>query len=268
MKFPIKKSIKFIKNYVFKNPVFVCKYILAYFQKDYKTGAIFYSEQAFFDEIQKGKSIIRIGDGEIGLIHGRDIHYQKYARDLSQNLKDIIKQYDEKSTYVLSIPIFVNHKNEELNRTSEKLSCWLPLKIEFNAMFNKKVPYADAHFFYYKDKMLDFFERFLTDCHVLFVTNEKTINSIKKSIDTKLELKSFDFVTTPSEDSFFHVDDIKNAIDEKLIGHGKKHVKIVISTGPTSKYLAYIYSKSGYICYDFGFGIRYIYDDKDHAHMI
>ncbi len=263
----MKKIIKFIIRYIFTDPIFLIKYIFAFPQKNYKPNAQFYSKEEFLNKIKAGKSIIRIGDGEIALLHKRDIHYQMYHKDLKIGLKDIIKKYDYKSSYILSIPLFVNYSNLELKSTNGKLSCWLPLKIEFFNIFNRITKYADAHYFYYRDFMLDFFKEILNNKDIIFITNKETTNSIKNTLLDN-NFNSTHYVETPGLNSFDSIEDIKNRIDKILEKNKDIKYKLIISTGPTSKLLAYHYSVNGYQSFDIGFGIRYLYDDKDYSHVI
>ncbi|MES2622906.1 MAG: GT-D fold domain-containing glycosyltransferase [Patescibacteria group bacterium] len=261
----LKRIVNFFKNYLLRYPSFVLAYAMAYPQKTYPNSARFYSEHELFDQIAKGKSIIRIGDGEIGLLHGRDIHYQPHEKELELGLRKIIKEYTLESPYILSIPVFVNYTNQELSKTDGKLSCWLPLKVEFRKMFNKDAAYADAHFFYYRNLMLRFFNEFLQDKHVVFVTNEDANAEIRK---TTIPFASATYVDTPKENSFDKLHNIIATVDNVLSNLADKKVVLAISTGPTSKILAKHYAELGYQSFDIGFGLRYIYDEKDYSNVI
>lgn len=266
MKKPIlflRQGLRFFKNYVLKDPLFVLRYGFAYMNREYGTGAVFYNDQDFFSDIKQGKSIIRIGDGEIGMIHGRDIHYQKNTQVLRDSLKDMVKEYGSDSPYILSIPIFVNYTNQELKKVKGRLNCWLPLKVEFNRIFNKQAYYLDAHMFYYRDKMLRFFDLFLKDKSIIFVTNAETIKGIKEST---VHFSHSHFIETPAEQAFDHIADIQKNID--MVTKEYPTAALVLSCGPASKYLAYMYSKKGTVCYDLGFGLRYLYDKADYSHVI
>lgn len=259
----IKKAILFFPRYLFKDPYFVLLYILAYPRTYYKNNTVFFSEESFLKEVETGKSIIRIGDGEISLLHGRSIHYQVQKNALTSGLKTLIKNYTPDSPYILSIPMFVNFTNKELSKTNGKLSCWLPLKVEFRRIFNKEASYADAHFFYYRDKMISFFEQYVANKPIIFISNPDTNASIKKAITYPA-----DFIDTPSENSFDALDDIYKKIDETLSKNPSTKYLLVVSTGPASKLIAYNYSLKGYQCFDIGFGLKYLYDTKDYSYLI
>lgn len=240
-----------------------------YIQNEFRNKAIFYTEKEFFNQIQLGKSIIRIGDGEISLLHGRAIHYQRHTKGLQKGIEKTIREYTADSPYILSIPIFVNYTNKELSATNGKLACWLPLKVEFRRMFNKEAIYADAHFFYYRDFMLRFFKEFLEHKHVIFVSNKETNAKIQ---ETKTHFSSVQYIDTPSENSFESMHDIIQDIDKALDIHtstyGKMPVVFAVSTGPTSKILVQKYAYLGYQSFDIGFGLRYLYDGKDYSDRI
>lgn len=258
-----KKAILFIPKYLFRDPYFILLYILAYPRKIYANTALFYTEEAFLNEIEKGKSIIRIGDGEISLLHGRAIHYQKNEKALAVGLKTLIREYSASSPYIVSIPVFVNYSNAELGKTNGKLSCWLPLKVEFRRIFNKTMRYTDAHFFYYRDKMINFFKKFIENQPVIFISNQDTNEKIKAGITYPAH-----FIDTPSENSFSEIERICHTIDAIIENNPNTRFKLVVSTGPASKIIAYKYSLRGYQSFDIGFGLRYIYDTKDYSYLI
>ncbi len=141
------RILKAIKKYLFKDTKYFFLYILRYFQPRYKHNCNFYSTDELIENIKNGKSLIRIGDGEIGLLHYLPIHYQKWSRDIRNDFLKIIKNYNENSPYLLGIPLFVNYSNTEL-RKIKKLNCWIPLKVTYESIFNKYCKYVDAHVFY------------------------------------------------------------------------------------------------------------------------
>ncbi len=264
-----KKTIKFFQNYLLNDPVFVLKYGLAYFKKNYTPIAIFYSKEELSKELQAGKSIIRIGDGEIGLLHGRDIGYQKYHPLLKEYLLKSIENYSKDSNYILSIPIFVNFPNKRLEEVKDRKRCWLPLKIEFFRRFNKDLKYLDAHFFYYRDLMLNFFKENLKDKDIVVIAKKEYIENLKKTDLSIYNLKSVNLIEGPTENSFDKFEEIQTQINEVLKSiEDKKNVRLLISTGPTSKALVYKYAQENIVSYDIGFGLCYLWDEKDYTFVI
>ncbi len=267
----ISKILKFFKNYFLKDPVFVVKYIFAYLQKDYKPSAKFYTDEEFISGLKTGKSFIRIGDGEIGLIHHRDVSYQKAEKLLICKLVEIIENYNQGSNYILSIPIFVNMTNVELSETKGKLSCWLPLKIEFFRRFNSKVKYFDAHTFYKKN----FFEKniydYLKDKSLIINTAEKNIISQKDNIENKFKVIEWIEAKSPNPfDLYIETTEKIENILKKEIDSGKnlEDIVLILGSGPMSKVLAYDFSKKDVQCIDIGKGFEQLYNDKNYEDEI
>ena len=112
-----------------------------------------------------------MGDGEVDLIHFLKIGYQDYSNSIRNDLIKIIKNYRYNSKYILMIPIFVNYTNAELKKAN-RFSCFLPLKITFGMIFNKKAKYFDAHAFYRDNGFKDLILPCLQAKKTIVVTNE------------------------------------------------------------------------------------------------
>jgi len=274
--FYIKKITNFIIRYLKNDPFFFFFFIPAVFKKDYLPygKVFFFSKNSFIKQIEEGKSVIRLGDGEMALLHGKGIGYQKYDKKLKNKLIELIKKYNSKnSNYLLGIPEFVNLTNEELKKNPLKFSIWLHLKVEFQRRFNKNEFYFDAHYFYQKDLNISFIENFILNNHIILISNISSINKFKQSKKySNFSFKSIDFIETPSDNSFIFFDkiiyELDNLLELKYKKINKKEIKLLFSTGPTSKVLVYHYSNKNYISYDIGYGIRFLWDDKDISYKI
>lgn len=212
------------------------------------------------------KSYIRLCDGEFGYIHGVPIHYQRFEKELRYSFIKMIKEYNEESGYILAIPeLFVNQSNSDLRKIEGKLQCWLPLKIEYRRIFNKNIKYADAHEFYYKDRAVQFIEMYIENKRIIFVTSLESKEKIMKS---RYSSSNYKFVVTPSENSYVRSKEIKEEIEKLLFENKNNEYRVVFSAGPAGKELAYEFSKKGVICYDIGFGLKYMWDEKDYSFVI
>lgn len=263
----IKKVLKFFKNYLLKDPIFVLKYSFAFLQKKYKPSAKFYTNDDFLTELKTGKSFIRIGDGEIGLLHGRDIVYQRADPSLVNKLIQIIENYKQDSKYILSIPIFVNMTNEELGKTKGKLSCWLPLKIEFFRRFNKNMRYFDAHTFYRKNFFEENIYEYLKDKKLIINTSEKNIIDQKENIENRFKVIDWIVAKSPNPfDLYAETAEKINNILEREIESGikKEDMVLILSSGPMSKVLAYDFAEKGIQSIDIGKGFEQLYNDKNY----
>ncbi|MFY7811904.1 MAG: GT-D fold domain-containing glycosyltransferase, partial [Flavobacterium sp.] len=199
---------------------------------------------------------------------------QKFDSELRNYFKKIIKNYNKNSNYLIGIPYYINQSNEELKKDPIKFSIWLHLKVEFVRSFQAKEKYFDAHFFYQKEYCIPFIEQNLLNNSVIIVSNKSTKEKIINSqIYQKNNFKSLDFIETPSENSFSEYQNIVSKIENMLSSnefqqYSKKEIKIIFSTGPTSKVLVYYFSQKGYISFDIGYGIRYLWDQKDVSYKI
>lgn len=267
------KVVKFFKNYLLHDPVFVMTYGLAYFRSGYTPLARFYTDEELVTEIQSGKSIIRIGDGEIGLMHHRDISYQRYEKSLVEGLIDSIENYNEASRYVLSIPIFVNYSNAELAHTNGKLACWLPLKVEFFRRFNPRMSYMDAHFFYRKGYFEERLAPYLKNKKLIVNTLQKNIDEQRSRIEERFTVLRWIPSQSPNPYDKYEetVREIDKCVDSYLradVKNKKSDIVLILSAGPMSKVLAYHYAKCGVQAFDIGKGFEQVYNEVNYEHEI
>ena len=280
------KAFRFIFRYIVKDPIFVFKYFVAYFQKDYTPQVKFYTTEEFMTEIRSGKSFIRIGDGEIGLLHHRDIHYQKAVPLLISKVKEIIVNYKQDSQYILSMPIFVSTSNKDLQYTKGKLSCWLPLKVEFFRRFNRDAKYFDAHAFYRKGFFESHMYEYLKDKKLIINTTAENIKNQKENIESRFEV--LEWIEAKPAEAFDLYQETKERI-QKVIGRemgvsiietniqniskkeivkNKKDIVLILATGPTSKVLSCDFAKLGIQSIDIGKGFEQLYNEVDYEHEI
>ena len=240
-----------------KDPGLLFGMFLNFFKSDFTCRASFLSNDELLVKVREGKSIIRLGDGDMGIMHGKNIFHQEYNKELETGLRKIISNYSDLSNYILLIPKFVNVKNSIL-RAGNILICWLPFKTEFIKSFNKDVDYGDAHIFYYLEPTLKLFNMFLNKEKVLFVTNKTIIDKLNAR---GMNHNSTFFVETPVERTFDVLNDVYKKID--IILKADDNIKIFLACGCSSRIIAYHYSKLGYQCIDVGTGIRSYLENKD-----
>lgn len=263
----VKKSIKFFYNYALHSPSFVFSYGLAYFQKEYDVGAKFYSNQETVELIKQGKSFIRLGDGEISMMHGRGISYQKYEKGLEKTFRAIVSQYTKNSNYILAIPVFAKYLNHELENTQGKLQCWLPLKVEFKRTFKKNESYADAHIFYYKNFFDDNLTGYFSSKKLIINTTQKNIDNQKDKIESRFNV--IDWIEAKEPNPYDWYEKTKQKVDEILIKNKDEisNLVLILGSGPMSKRLAFDYCNKVQ-CIDIGKGFEHLYNDKNFEHEI
>lgn len=258
------RTISFIcRN--FKNPLYILRYAYAFPQKKFTNNASFLTEEELVIELEKGKSLLRYGDGEIYMMNFGPIpQYEPYNKKLRNYLFKIIKDYKPTSPYIVGIPVFVNTPNYEL-KAAGKINVWLPLKIFYHFLFPHSVKYFDAHLFYRDggfDRSLNLiFKKY----KIVIVTCLNNINLMKESnIENKINVT---FIETPERESFKLVPELLQKI-KSHVGNDKEKYRIVIAAGPASKVLVYELSKTGVISYDIGRGIETVYRKNEIEYLI
>lgn len=255
-------------KYLQYDPVFVFLYLVFFFRSGFRQKVVFLTQEEIVSKMHEGKSFIRLGDGEIGILHGKSIWYQKYDPKLEGYLREVISSYSEASNYFIGIPEFVKYSNTELQNTKGGLRCWLPFKIEFWRMFKKNISYADAHFFYRKGNFETFFEPYVKTKKVIIVTTENNQKYFGEILSSKLPVIAF--VTSASPDPFSsfesNLKEVVSIVEQNKFN--SKDVVVLVSAGPSSKALCYMLSKEGVQSFDIGKGIEHTYNTNNYESHI
>lgn len=256
MKF-LKRSWKFIKNYLVKRPLFTIVYGVTYFMKDFSFKKIaFYDEQTFQEKIEGGKSLIRLGDGEIHLMNGGNLGPQIYQKGLDVGIMNGIKHYSDSANYILSINKRVMDKSNQYLKTVNQFHLWLPTKVYFLLYFNKAATYADASIFYVQGAFARILGNYLKKKKVVVVLSKSNLERMKGSLETQINI--IEWFGTQDRDCFTDYEDIKNIMEKYK---NNKDVVVLLACGPTSKVIAYEYSN--YVqCLDVGFGLETFFEGK------
>lgn len=225
------------------------KFVLTYFNY-YRIKGNFLNFKTTLDYIRESnKSLIRLGDGEIRLILGKSIDYQKYDYNLEQDLIKIIKNYKHDSPYFLALATdYIQATNKQLKDVNRP-DLWVPLKIMYKTIFPKECVYGNVSIFRYIDYFSIDLKFLYEDKTVIFVANENVIElaNLKKS------KKIIKIVPKTQRNSYFQKDEIMNQIYESMIQFEKSEVVILLSCGPLAKVLTYEISAHGYRALDLGY---------------
>lgn len=258
------RGFNFIRRY-YKRPLFLMLYAFYYFNPLFKANAKFFSEQELIKILKEGKSFIRFGDGEVHLMKGQSLPWQKYEKDLERGMRKIIQEYNKNSPYIVGIPKFTNLTNKKL-REDGKLNVWLPAKVMFKLIFPKNVLYGDPHVFYYDGFFEKYMEEYFLDKHIILGTNIDNITSIKNN--TKVPFKNISFVVTPKTNAYSNYKEIYKNIENILASLPEKESPVILMcAGPASKVLVYEFSKKGVPSYDIGRGLEAFYKEDSFEEM-
>jgi hypothetical protein len=259
------RGLSFIRKY-FKHPVYAGAYAYYFFQDSFKANTQFFTEEEFVAEIKKGRSFLRMNEGEMHLINGGSIHYQKYEKGLEKSYREMIKNYSNDAPYIIGLArIFVNETNKESKahptRGVQSFYTWMPIKIMYKIAFPKNAKYGDSHAFYWDNFFQRNLEGYLLDKHLVIVSNKDNIEAFKAN--KNIPFKKFSFVDTPKEHSYTSYDKICEDIEKVLAGIPKEEKPVlIVSTGPTSKQIVYEFSKKGVSSYDIGKGLEVLYKNE------
>lgn len=199
------------------------------------------------------KSFCRFGDGEINIIMGRGIPFQKYDDRLAQYLKEILSA--KHADMYVGINYYYYHDNSifnEFNRSFYQLYSYKFGRF-FAEVCNKQNLYIDASFnqIYQLYKEYDF-ETYFGRIKQLF-SNKKLVIFSGNGVLTKLQYNLFEnareviYETGPSKNAFDKFDELLSRAKQ----YGKEYLLCFI-LGPTSKALVYELNYNGYYAWDIG----------------
>ena len=257
MKDYLRRAYLFFKRNILTNTGYIFSYAFHYLQPGYRIHPRFLSEDELLTTVEDGLSLVRINDGEIYLINYGLIHYQDFHPRLRQYMLDIVQQYGPDSPYRIGLPEqYLSQSNLEL-RKSKLLRCYLSSKMAYQQLFNKHMPYFDAHLFYRGKSFERVLEKVLRGKRVLLVTsagNWKLMEEagLKEKLDVSL-------IECKPKNSFDEFDLLLQRIYDPIPAGHEKDFRVLVSAGPTSKALVYELSKKGIITYDLGRGIEAVY---------
>lgn len=251
-------TYRVVKRYLVKDTAYLLLYLYRYFQNNHRNNCKFYTEEEFVHLIGKGKSIIRIGDGEIGLLHFLPVIYQIYSDAIRNDFKKIIQDYNDDSDYLLLIPTFVNYTNAELKRTNH-FKIYRQLKITYELLFNKNAKYFDQLAFYKDVNFKKLILPYIKTKKVIIVTNRENKEKIASS---PLSSNEYFYVTCENENTYESRLIIQNDIIDIIYRTGlpKNNFVILMSAG-LSKTIIYDLSSEGYQVLDIGKGLESYYTE-------
>lgn len=199
------------------------------------------------------KSFCRFGDGEIRLMMGYSIPFQKYDERLAKKLLAILKSDSDKISIGIPYQYFYGIKNA--NETSKKF--WLFFVPEYRKFLLKhclhsKI-YIDTGFTQiYMSSNDNNYHNYFNKTKNLF-NNKKLLIVSGNGILKKLKYNIFEnalqknYIYAPSINAYDEYDELLN----KCLKFPKDTV-IILMIGPTSKVLAYELANNGYTAYDVG----------------
>lgn len=204
--------------------------------------------------IKTDVSISRFGDGEMKLIAGQDIGFQKSSPKLIKRLKEVL--WDNQDNHIVGI---LNVFGSLACYTDELQNYFRTYLYEYNrefqyALLNNDKTYYDAFitrpYISYKDKshagkIFADFRAIWEGKKILVVEGDRSrLGCGNDLFDNATECKR---IICPNENAFEKYDEILESITKQ-----SKEYIILLALGPTATVLAYDLSKQGYRAIDIG----------------
>lgn len=206
--------------------------------------------------IQTGKSLIRFGDGEFGIYHGRAISYQQCSEKLISEFIQIKKMYEEdpdNCPFIIAVPkYFLEVSGFGLLKKRAFVASWAEPRADFKKYFKQNITYGDA--FLFKKANESIFDHIWTDdlCrnNIIFVHNNE---KYAESFQDKYHKKVF-YVKCPQKNAFESIEIIIDNINKTIVSNSlnRLNTEIVVSAGPAGKVLVKNLSQDGLLCIDTG----------------
>lgn len=251
---------------MFVRPQYLYTYIKNYTNPEYLLDIDYCNTSELVEALKQGKSLIRVGDGELYIMNGGGIHYQSYSKTLQKKLLEIVTSYSVNSRYLLGLnKIPISKSNTQLKKDN-LLKCWLPMKVYWHLYFNQKARYFDATAFYFNETIPKYFEAYFKTKQLILVTNQCNIKALQNN--TALPFTNIEYIEAPATDAFTAYDELKTAIVEKVNAYGVAHSLVLLACGPASKVLALDLIPSQIVSIDVGRGIEIAYTDDRIDHII
>lgn len=261
----MKTALKFIQRYIFFKPWYVLVYPFFYFARKAVFPIRFFSQQELVDNLKRGKSLIRFGDGEINFFIGLGNPYQKYDPKIEQMLQEIVSNYKTQSEYMMAVSQPISVPNWEL-KTIGRHRVWQPFKIMFTFLFSKNVGYADTHQFYYDNFFEFIIAPIFTNKQVIVVTRRETIE--KQKHNPLLPWKNIIWVEAPAGDAIANYDKLKASVVMSAKSLEIENTVIFFAVGPAGKYLMYELSKEHWQCIDIGKKVELMFTNESAEWLI
>lgn len=214
--------------------------------------------------LQNGKSLIRVGDGEVMICMGRSIHYQNYNHHLHNDIQFIIDSYTENSPYILAVPYFAIQYNVSELKNKKRYRIWRLFRAFYKTKFNHTVPYADAVMFYHQNSFTDTLFNHLQNKNIVVVTKKENVTSELETVLRTIS-SSIHYIYIPNANTYGKLSDILLEIDQVLGSCLPEKSVILLAAGPAAKSIALHYAKAGTQALDIGHGIEIIGSQNDYS---
>lgn len=224
------------------------------------------SEEKILAALARGRSFIRLGDGESLIMTGRDIYFQPASIKLAERLRTIAQHYSNESPYILGIPT-AKLVAEEKDLPSRERRIWRLYRVLFPLYFPTTASFPSAVYFYVQGRFKEKIAPLFKNHSVIFVSKASVFDDTFRAY-ANTAFKSAHYVLVPSYNALEVETTARKEIDVILKSLARQPVVIIFSAGPAGKVWAYDYTLKEVQCLDIGFGMELIAHDTDRSHKI
>ena len=189
--------------------------------------------------LKSGKSLIRLGDGELNILRGRGIHYQDADPQLQEEFRQLVSQYLEEGNtcnYLLCMPNpFLRCSGWKLARKRVWVSCWSDFRYVFKKHFDRDISYGDA--FSFAEGNLSISEKMWQNKdEIIFVHNNlKCAENFQEKYCKKVH-----YIQVPGNNCYSEIDHIIDKIKSKISdSQNPGQLAVLLSAGPCAKVIIY-----------------------------
>lgn len=209
------------------------------------------AEETIREVITSGKNIVRYGDGEVEILNGGGIPFQKADEKLTQRLREILNNEDENLLVAIdrryyqasALAAILREKNPALRQF--ELYTIPKIRQILNEHINFERVYYEACITGAQEANLVAFREFFAGKKLVLVGCKEAFESYKFNIfDTASELR-YEFV--PNKHAFSAYDDIL----PRLLGYDASWTRILMC-GPAAKVFVADLTKAGFRALDLG----------------
>ncbi len=213
-------------------------------------------EETFNYIIDNDSSIVRLGDGEFGLMRGASVYFndwrQKFNKDLQRGLLEILSS--KSSNMIICLPgDHLTKTREELEKIGkgDEFKYWINSKVLLHKYVQKDRVYGSSFAFYpVINTGIDYrkLKEYFLKKNVIIITS-----SLERFKDISLG-KSTHLIEAPKSDGWDKIAEIRTTFHEliKKNNYPPKEVLVMVSMGPAAKVFVYELAEEGYTAWDAG----------------
>ena len=211
-------------------------YYFLFSMKGSKNAALLSAKETAEKIAEKNLSVIRLGDGELNILLGKGITYQRYSKALGEDMRALIEEYmreGESCGYLLCMPNqYLNCGGRKLLKKRVWVASWAHFRYYFARHLDQRIDYGDA--FLFSEKHEPVYKTIWAGkkAAVFVHHSEKYADAFQKRYDMETV-----FIKIPAKDAYAQkttiIREIKAGIN--ALPYGCDEIAVLISAGAVCK---------------------------------